>query len=241
MRHNRPLALLLIVCSFFLVKADCYADLSFNVNLDTSPLIMNPAGPFSLDFQLIDGSGTGDANNTATIDTFLFGTGNVISSPLTSIGGASGSLSSSVSITDSAFLNEFSQPLNPGSKLSFRVELTTNVDAGPAPDAFSFSILNNNGAEIPTTGVGSALLLVNIDSTHPRVETFGTTANSAISLSAPQVTVVPETSNLLLVGFTAVSLMGFKWLWRKRCPAKESAKGQLGATSLSIRLNASEL
>jgi hypothetical protein len=216
MRHNRGLFLLLVAITFTLLEADCYANLIFSVNLDTAPLIANPAAPFSLDYQLLDGSGTGDANNTAMIDSFVFGTGSPIGSPMI-IGGASGSLSSSVNIIDSAFLNEFSQQFNPGSQLSFRVELTTNVDAGPAPDAFSFSILDNSGSEIPTTGLGNAFLLVNIDSASPMIETFSTSATSPISISAPEVTVpVPEGSTLPLLGFGVVGLLTFDWLWRRR-------------------------
>jgi hypothetical protein len=39
----------------------------FNLTLDTSGLQDDPPGPFYLAFELADGSGTGDGNNTAIL------------------------------------------------------------------------------------------------------------------------------------------------------------------------------
>jgi hypothetical protein len=211
MKYNRYLGVLvgLFAYAFSFVDApDCHANLIFNVSLNTSPLIGNAAGPFYIDFQLIDGSGTGDANNTVKITNFLFGGGDAVGSPLPPIGGASGDLSSFVSITDNSFLNEFTQQFNPGSKFSFTVNLTTNVDVGPTPDAFSFAILDNTLAPLPTTGLGDALLLVNINSSTARPETFPTTDGSNIQ---PRVN-LPETGSsisMLLIGIGAV------WCFRR--------------------------
>jgi hypothetical protein len=210
MQPNRYLSILgLIVCAFVVMQSPTSrANLMFNVSLNTSPLIGNATGPFYIDFQLNDGSGIGDANNTVMINGFLFGGGNAVDSILI-IGGAGGSLFSSVSITDSAFLNEFAQQFDPGSKLKFHVNLTTNVDAGLTPDAFSFAILDNTLAPLPTTGLGDALLLVNINSGNPRIETFPTTNGTAIQ---PTVS-IPETGSsfaMLLIG------LGTVWCFRRR-------------------------
>src|SRR3984957_4720391 len=40
------------------------------ISIDTASLEGNPNAPFTLDFQFIDGSGTGDANNTVTLTDF---------------------------------------------------------------------------------------------------------------------------------------------------------------------------
>jgi hypothetical protein len=121
--------------------------------MDTSPLMGSPPpGPFYIDFQLNDGRGIGDANNMVAIGNFQFDGGNPMGNPLPPIGGAMGDLSSSVTITDSSFLNEFTQQFNPGSIFSFRVDLTTNVDTGQTPDAFSFAILDSTLGPLPTTG-----------------------------------------------------------------------------------------
>src|SRR4051812_19466391 len=92
--HINGLAALL-VC---LVPAAARADIIFNVSMNTAPLIGHPAGPFSIDFQLNNGSGP-LADNTATISNFNFGGGAPAGTP-TLIGGASGNLSSSVRLTD---------------------------------------------------------------------------------------------------------------------------------------------
>jgi len=63
---------------------------------------------FSLDFQLTDGSGTGDANNTVILSDFGFGGGTAVGNPNLT-GGATGDLASTVTLTDTAFLNDFFQ------------------------------------------------------------------------------------------------------------------------------------
>jgi hypothetical protein len=45
------------------------------VTLDTSALGALPNGPFSLGFELADGSGTGDGNNSVVLSDFQFGSG----------------------------------------------------------------------------------------------------------------------------------------------------------------------
>ena len=53
-----------------LLMAPAAHALLFTIEVDTAPLIGHPAGPFSLEFQLNDGSGTSDGNNTALIGPF---------------------------------------------------------------------------------------------------------------------------------------------------------------------------
>src|SRR3974377_1196092 len=73
--------------------------IQYYVDINTASLVGNPSGPFSLDFQLNDGSGLGDANNTATINNFTFGTGSATGTANLA-GGAAGNLSSTVALTD---------------------------------------------------------------------------------------------------------------------------------------------
>ena len=70
----RTLSALIGVIGLSGVANHAQAQVVFHVSLDTSALT-TLAGPFSLDFQLNDGSGTGDANNTAILSHFTFGTG----------------------------------------------------------------------------------------------------------------------------------------------------------------------
>src|SRR5437879_5426013 len=100
----------------------------YTVSLNTAMLQGHPASPFSIAFQLTDGSATGDSNNTITISAFNFGGGNASGSPNT-LGGVTGSLNTKVALTDSLFLNYFIQPFTPGTQLSFQVSATNNIDA----------------------------------------------------------------------------------------------------------------
>lgn len=194
------------------------ANLMFNVNLDTTPLVGNAAGPFSLDFQLISG-GWGPTNTVVTLSHFNFGGGSASGSP-TLIGDALGDLSGVASLTDSAFFNEFFQPFIAGHSLSFDVNLTAQLASGSTPDAFSFAILDSAGVELPTTSFSDALMLIDINSLNPAIQTFAgdSSISGGIALSAPTITsapgTVPEPGTLLLV------LMGLgRWAlaqWRLR-------------------------
>jgi len=175
------------------------ASIEYFVDINTASLVGNASGPFSLDFQLNDGSGTGDGNNTATINNFAFGSGGATGTANLS-GGASGNLSSAVSLTDTSAFNEFYQTFNTGSTLSFDVTLTLNSDSGPTPDSFAFVILDNTLSNIPTTGVGDSYLLVNLGPT-PSITT-GPSASPAVTVS---VTPVPEPGS---VAFISLGLLG---------------------------------
>jgi hypothetical protein len=174
MKHNlsHRARLLLTGVVWMLSLSPCGAQIfNFHVTTDTTGLIGHPAGPFYLDFELTDGSGALDSNNTAVLSHFQFGGGAPDGSPdLT--GGAGGDLSSTVTLTDSSFFNALVQPFTPGTTLDFDAALSTNLDTGPTPDEFAFKILDCMGTEIPTTGLGNSLLLVKINSHWPDLQTF---------------------------------------------------------------------
>jgi len=224
MKHNRyHLVRALVVCAFFFLEAPiCRANLIFNVTLGTSGLINHPAGPFYIDFQLNDGSGRGDKNNTVVID--MFKGGQAVGSPLPPIGGASGDLLTSVSITDSGFINEFTQRFDPSSTLSFIVNLTTKVDLG-IPDAFTFSILDRSLAPIPTTNFADAFIFVNINSANLTPADLGGSlfrgdpnqaplaGGDVISIGKPQIPGVSETGSAF--SFFGLASLGIAALRRK--------------------------
>jgi hypothetical protein len=205
------------------------ADEIFAVTLNTTPLATAPgtsAGPFSLAFQLLDGSQPN--NNTATISDFTYGVGGNAGSGCPAVlvpctfGGASGDIGSGVSLNDSSAFNALVETFTPGSSLSFLVDLTTNVDAGGTPDAFAFSILDSGGGSIPTldpTGADT-LLTINVDSANPAILTYATDSSRntlggtgpSITMDAPIVTPEPGTLILLTTGI----LFGGTLLRRKK-------------------------
>ncbi len=208
-----------------LSAAISHAAIIYRVSLDTSPLVGHPAGLFSLNFQLNDGSGTSDGNNMAILSNFLFGGGSGSGAPILS-GGASGSLGTSVTLTDSSFFNAFTQEFVAGSNLQFLLELTTNVVGGGTPDQFSFAILDSSGFEIPTLGPFNALLVIDLDGVPPTTQVFATDAATApngggqpIALGAPAVAEVPEPGTGLLCLATIAIAGVFRQLHGMRAKA----------------------
>jgi len=189
------------------------------ITMDTSPLVGN--GPFTLDFQFIDGDGTGDANNTVTLSNFNAGSGSIGTPPALTTGGVVVNPSPlSVSLTDSSFFNEVQFTFTPGDTLSFNWTATSNPDL-VGPDTFTFAILDSSGNEIPTTNPNGLESFLEVDLPAPgtgtTVITSGSSADASFKLSAPTDTpgggsssTVPEPATLPLLT-VAIAL-----LWRAR-------------------------
>lgn len=182
---------------------------SFGVSVDTSSLIGNSAGPFELGFLLIDASGTGDGNNTVTISNFAFGGGSPGAvDPSGTIGGASGNLTSTITLTDNSFFNALSASFTSGSSLSFLVNMTTNPDStidpstGLTGDQFDFLIFNSSNQPIATTDPTGGNTFANA--------TVGPSGLSVQEFAIPiATTAVPEPGTVFLLGFGLVLLIAF--------------------------------
>jgi hypothetical protein len=176
----------------------CQANVTFTVTTDTSALVGNAAGTFSLDFQFTDGSGTGDDNNTVVVGPFNFNGGSLSGSP--TIQGGALAAAGNVTLADTAFFSELFQGFSPGNRLTFQISLSTTPDAGGTPDQFSFAILDGNLHEIPTKGPANELLSVNLGSSNPQISTFASDLNqTTINIPAPTITTpisvaVPDTA-----------------------------------------------
>ena len=111
----------------------------FNVSLDTSKLASDYTGPFGLDFELVGTSG-----NTITVSNFAFGSGSAGPGSAFLTGGASGDLSSTVTLADPTnFFSDFNQQFTPGATLTFTVDTTLVAPpSGGTPDNFSMVLFS---------------------------------------------------------------------------------------------------
>jgi len=236
-RNTLALVLLSLCLAWAMGPRACQADVTFQVQVNTAPLIGHPAAPFAINFQLNDGSGTNDGNNTATISGFTFGGGGPAGVPILT-GGASGDLSSVVTLTDSTFFNDFVQDFTPGASLAFTVDLTTNTDAGPTPDLFSFAILDGSGFEIPTTSPIGGFVIVDITGPNPTIQSYSSDATTPVppgdpvDIPAPTITVanttpIPEPSSALVFLATLLAVPA--------CYAWRHARGTMARPAIGRR------
>ena len=159
--------------------------LTYDFIINTAPLIGHPAGPFSIMFAMTDGSGIGDANNTVTVTHVDFGGGVPFGSPSV-WGGASGSLETSVSLTDSELVNLFGESFTAGAALQFTLTLTTNDDDGGVPDRLSIFILDSSGTRIPTLApFGDYFVGADLHSTGPIFDAYGSDTTRAPTVGSP--------------------------------------------------------
>ena len=191
---------ILVATLFFVLRpSNAWADgVSVNVSVNTSSLASNPQA--EIIFVLTDGSGLGDANNTAALGNFAFGNGGSAGGvdAANTGGGATGNLASGALLTDSAFTNTFAAFFAAGTQLSFVLNLTTNVDAGATPDQFSFLILEPSGNPIPSsdpTGFDN-LVSINLDSANPTVQSY----SGLVKVTPVETPPTPEPSSALLLG-----------------------------------------
>ncbi len=173
----------------------CQAD---TITVNTTSLQGNASGPFTLGFVLIDASLTGDGNNTAVLSNFNFGGGSA-GAVLTSGGGATGTLLSGITLTDSdpSGFNFITSAFTAGTALSFNLALTANPDltvnpaSGLTGDQFLFVILDSSGKRISTTDNSSDAFAT---------ATVGAGGVSVQQFSVPTSASVPEPATLLLLG-----------------------------------------
>jgi hypothetical protein len=185
------------------------ATLTYTVGINTSPLVSNTNGLFSLDFQLSSGSTFADSDNTVTLSNFIFSGGSAGAISYTS-GGESGSMASTVTLTTSDPQdNELAQYFSAGTtSITFNVSETNNTD-NPFDDQFAVSLLDGGLNNVTTTDPngGNTLVLSNL-STGETLASVG--AYQTNGTEAPGVTaVVPEPASIATVLLGAASLLAW--------------------------------
>jgi hypothetical protein len=169
---------------------------SFDVTITTVP-IQGQAGFAVFDF--IQGAPV--LNNTVTLSGF---TSNGVLGAFTTTGAVMGTLvPGPMTLSDSAFLSEFSQGLTYGTTMSFILSLTTNSSLGGIPDEFSLFLEDSTGTPFPTSDPTGADSLFAIDITGSPLDPQVFTSDFA-SVTVTPVTPVPEPS---AVGLTSSSLV----------------------------------
>ena len=201
-RKNLYVCMMLAGALLGLAASSAHADTVLNVSVNTSSL-SGLAGS-EVFFELTDGSGTGDGNNTATVSLIALGGGTAGAVDTTnSTGGASGDLNSGITLTDTSPLNVLGQFFTPGSALSFTLDLTSNVDAGNTPDQFSLYIYDPSGNPIDTTSDPTGFnSLLAVDGLCSDVTCSSTpvVSNYDPSLVTTTLVVTPEPETLALLG-----------------------------------------
>ena len=108
------------------------------------------------------GSQTPNSDNTITLSNFIFTNGNV-GAVSYSAGGETGSMSSTVTLTNSAQGNELAQQFSSGvTQIQFSVSMTSNTN-NPFPDQFDVAILDGGLNNVATTDPSMGNTLVSVD------------------------------------------------------------------------------
>jgi hypothetical protein len=192
-------------------KADNFL---FHVDLNTAALVSAANGPFFLDFQLNQGTGT--LSNTVALSNFTF-TGGSASGSASLFGNASGNFGSGFSLVDSTSspFNEAFQGFTASTTdIQFDVSVTRN-SPGSTPDAFIVSILDSEAGnpQITTNAPDSVSMVALNIGTNNTIANVGAFTSTAPAGATATVTAVPEPSSFVAMAGGIGMLLGFR---RKR-------------------------
>jgi hypothetical protein len=210
-----------VVLMIFLAVPSLFADVVDQVSLNTAALIGNSSGPFTLDFQLVEGDGLSDSLNTVALSNFSLGGGTITTPASSTSGGVSVTATPfRLNMDESSFFADAEFLFTPGTMLSFQVDATTNIDT-VAPDTFTFAIFDKNLNPVPTTNPNgfNTFLEIDLPTTGSGTQTISSSTDATqtnIRIGAPtvtpQTTVVPEPNSLALVA----SMIAGMYLQRRK-------------------------
>ena len=214
---------------------------AYHVRLDISPLA--GLGLFNAEFQLTDGSGTGNGNSRVTIsNVFLTNAQLGAILPPTS-GNASGDLSGVLLLTDGPGPNnslaDFAQGFsvtNANAPAFFDFDINFSLDSiepsSSTPDNFAFLLLTGDGSQtLPTNGpTGGEVTSAPFDQTAPALQGYTSAPGNTPFLTAPLIVPLanqaaapePTSGLLLLIGVGAGAVKASKAARRRnaRVPIK---------------------
>ena len=166
----------------------------YHVTVDTSQLQGHPAGLFSLEFSIIDGTGLGEGNSTVVVTNFNFGTNGAYDGDPSTNGGVSGDLSSAVTLVDTAPESEFAESFIPGNTLTFDVYAALSLDTNGLSDEFDISILDSENAPLPTLDTITNNVLTRMTTSNGAaitVASYSTDASTEPFASGPPLSFAP--------------------------------------------------
>lgn len=171
--------------AFLALSTLASAQTQLAMTIDTSGLVGHAAAPFYLAFALTDGDGGEAAHNVVTVGEVDFGGGSPLGGPQT-FGGASGSLETSVVLTDSDFLNELIARFAPGDSLRFSVSFSGSTNNDGPPDRLSVQILDGAGVPVPTLApAGDYFIGIDLLSPLPNIDLWASDPARATSAGVP--------------------------------------------------------
>jgi hypothetical protein len=188
---DRRRKVMLLFVAVFMLSLLSRASTTYNVALNTAPLVGHPSGPFILLAELSAGGWTGKALNTVRLSDISLGGGSFLGDPVMS-GGASGDLGTEIKISDSSPFSLFTQQFAPGNQLSFTVHFNSKEGMNGTPDKFAVVILDSAGVPIPTLSpFGSYFFGVDMFSSAPKIAVYGSDPSRPLTSGAPVTIQVP--------------------------------------------------
>lgn len=209
----------LILLAFFGTGVAQAGFMIYQVNVDSSTLSGENG---YLDFQFNPGGGGAEAA-TATISSF-FQAGSLNSSDPnnSSYGDVSGSLTSTMSISNATF-NDFYEAFTYGNSLSFEVKLSgaaLDSPGGTYGSSFAFSLFDSTGTNplLTTDSSNGTLLTIDVNPSGPltTVNNYSQPVQgSPVATVSSNVSPVPEPASLVLGGMGVFSwLLAHAWTCR---------------------------
>jgi hypothetical protein len=208
MKDLRITGLALTALLALTVAAQAQADTVYTVSIDTTSLLGTASG---LTFDFIAGGGT--QTNTLTISNFS--TDGTLTIAGQNTGFVVGTLPGPVTFSTASFFNEDLPVLTLGTKISFKLDATTNAPNGsPLPDTFSLFLLDPTGQNslITTTdptGADALFTLAIGGSQNGMLGVYGSTPDVSVSVMHAAVP-LPASIILLLSGITGFGFVGVR-------------------------------